>query len=47
MSENQNPSTPSYINRVLSSDALKKGAATALAGLVVAAITEALFPSES
>jgi len=38
-----NPSN--YFVRVISNDAAKKAAATALAGLVVAAVSEALWPS--
>ncbi|WP_437649280.1 hypothetical protein [Sorangium sp. So ce362] len=34
-----------YIIRVLTADATKKGAATAVAGLLVAAISEAIWPS--
>jgi hypothetical protein len=43
------PSNPSdaapYVIRVLTADATKKGAAAAVAGLLVAAISEAIWPS--
>lgn len=45
--QNNGSDQKSYFVRVFTSDTAKKGAATALAGLVVAAITEAIFPSES
>ncbi|WP_437931102.1 hypothetical protein WMF37_18370 [Sorangium sp. So ce291] len=34
-----------YIVRVLTADAAKKGAAAAVAGLLVAAVSEAIWPS--
>lgn len=43
----QNPSAAvPYVLRVLTADATKKGAAAAVAGLLVAAISEAIWPSE-
>jgi hypothetical protein len=50
-----NPSTPStpppaggsFITRVLNADSTKKGAAAAIAGVLVAVISEALWPSEA
>lgn len=47
MSESTDNTTPAvpYVIRVLHSDATKKGAAAALAGVLVAAITEAIWPS--
>ena len=42
--ENPTPAVP-YVIRVLQSDATKKGAAAAIAGVLVAAVTEALWPS--
>lgn len=42
--ENATSAVP-YVIRVLHSDATKKGAAAALAGVLVAAITEAIWPS--
>ena len=43
-----NPAPPggSFIARVLNADSTKKGAAAALAGVLVAVISEALWPSE-
>ena len=38
------PATP-FVLRVLSADSTKKGAAAAVAGLLVAAISEAIWPS--
>ena len=39
-----NPAVP-YVIRVLTADATKKGAAAAVAGLLVAAISEAIWPT--
>jgi hypothetical protein len=44
------PSTPGasatpYVLRVLSADSTKKGAAAAIAGLLVAVVSEAIWPS--
>ena len=36
----------SFISRVLANDALKKGVAGAVAGILVSVAIEALFPSE-
>ena len=41
---NPNDAVP-YVIRVLTADATKKGAAAAVAGLLVAAISEAIWPS--
>jgi len=41
----QVPEAPSYISRVLNNDSTRKGAAAALAGLFVAVVSEALWPS--
>lgn len=38
------PATP-YVMRVLTADSTKKGAAAAIAGLLVAVISEAIWPS--
>ncbi|WP_437723729.1 hypothetical protein [Sorangium sp. So ce861] len=38
------PTTP-FIIRVISADSTKKGAAAAMAGLLVAAVSEAIWPS--
>ena len=49
---NQNPNDPdaqeerSYISRVFDNDSAKKGAAAAIAGVVVAVVQEALWPSK-
>ncbi len=40
------PGSAPYLVRVFSNDSLKKGVAAALAGLLVAGITEAIWPSE-
>lgn len=40
-------SGPSLMSRVLSSDAAKKGIASAVAGVLVAVISEVIWPSES
>ena len=39
------PAALSYMVRVLNNDSLKKGAAAAVAGLLVAAVSEAIWPS--
>jgi hypothetical protein len=39
-----NPATP-FVLRVLNSDSTKKGAAAAIAGLLVAVVSEAIWPS--
>lgn len=39
--------TETFVSRVIKNDALKKGAAAGLAGLLVAVVTEALWPTES
>ena len=44
VSSNTVPAAP-YVVRVLSADSTKKGAAAALAGVLVAAVTEALWPT--
>jgi len=41
------PGASSYRSRVLQSDAFKKGAAAGFAGLVVALVTEAMWPTSS
>ena len=41
---NSNPAVP-FIARVLQNDSLKKGVAAAVAGLLVAAVSEAIWPS--
>lgn len=42
---NPAPGTP-FVVRVLNADSTKKGAAAAIAGLLVAVVSEALWPSE-
>jgi hypothetical protein len=39
------PTALPYVIRVFSNDAVKKGAAAAVAGLLVAAVSEAIWPS--
>ena len=36
---------PSFIDRVLKNDSARRGLATAAAGIVIAVVTEALWPS--
>jgi hypothetical protein len=36
---------PSFINRVVSNDSFKRGIGTAVAGILVAAVVEAIWPS--
>ena len=38
-------SNPSFISRVIGSEVLKKGAATAVTSILVAIVSEALWPS--
>ena len=53
MSTNNNAPTPNnttdapYLSRVLDNDALKKGVAAAAAGVLIAVITEAIWPSDA
>ncbi len=54
MPTNSTASSPSntttssnYVSRVLDNDALKKGVAAAAAGVLVAVITEAIWPSDA
>ena len=54
MSINNNASSPTnntpdapYLSRVLDNDALKKGVAAAAAGVLIAVITEAIWPSDA
>ncbi len=39
------PSQPSFISRVIANDAVKKGLAGAAAGLLVAVVSEAIWPT--
>lgn len=38
--------SPSYLSRVMNNDAVKKGLAGAAAGLLVAVVSEAIWPSK-
>lgn len=38
---------PSFITRIISNDAARKGIAAAVAGVIVAAISETLWPSDT
>ena len=39
------PASPNFFSRVLSSDPFRKGVAAALAGAIVATLSEVLWPS--
>ncbi len=39
-----NPDGPTYIERVVQHDSTRKGAAAAVAGILIAAVSEALWP---
>ena len=43
---NDSSTTDSFFSRMLTNDALRKGVAAALAGVIVAAVSETLWPSE-
>ena len=45
MSEIDTPTDPSFFTRLLNNDAAKEGLATAVAGILIAAITEVVWPS--
>jgi hypothetical protein len=45
MSNTPDSQSPSFFDRIISNDAAKKGLAGAVAGLLVAVVTEALWPS--
>ena len=48
MPDNNTPNNdPSFFDRILSNDAAKKGLATAVAGVLIAAVTELVWPSNS
>jgi len=47
MSEIDTPNDPSFFTRIINNDAAKKGLATAIAGILIAVVTEALWPSSS
>jgi hypothetical protein len=42
-----NPASPSFFSRVFSNDAAKKGVAGAIAGMLVAVVTEVLWPNNA
>lgn len=45
-SSNLAPASAPFIIRVMNADSTKKGAAAAIAGLLVAVVSEAIWPSE-
>ena len=45
MSDIDTPTDPSFFARLLNNDAAKKGLATAVAGVLIAAVTELVWPS--
>jgi len=48
MPDNNTPNNdPSFFDRIISNDAAKKGLATAIAGVLIAAVTELVWPSNS
>jgi len=47
MSEIDPPNDPSFLTRLINNDAAKKGLATAIAGILIAVITEVVWPSSS
>jgi hypothetical protein len=46
MSDHTNDTSPSFVSRILANDSAQKGAAAAIAGVLVAVIQEALWPSK-
>lgn len=40
-----NNTAPSFINRLISNDSARRGVAAAVAGVIVAAISETLWPT--
>ena len=46
MSEIDTPNDPSFFARIIANDAAKKGLATAIAGVLIAAVTELVWPSK-
>ena len=47
MSDIDTPNNPSFFDRLMNNDAAKKGLATAVAGVLIAAVTELVWPSNS
>lgn len=45
MSANNNVPPPSFFNRVVGNDAARKGVASAVVGILVAVVSEAIWPS--
>lgn len=45
MPENNGAPTPGFLDRLMANDAAKKGIATAVAGVLIAAVTELVWPS--
>ncbi len=45
MSNTPDSESPSFFSRIISNDAAKKGLAGAVAGLLVAVVTEVLWPT--
>lgn len=45
--KNNTPEAMSLVSRIAANDALKKGIAGAIAGALVATVTEVLWPSDS
>jgi hypothetical protein len=39
------PTSPSFVNRIIANDSAKKGVAAALAGVLIAVVQEAIWPS--
>jgi len=47
VSDMSNPASPSFFSRVFSNEAAKKGVAGAIAGMLVAVVTEVLWPNNA
>ena len=45
MNNDNQSSAPGYLERVIQNDTVRKGLAGALAGVLIAAVTEAVWPS--
>ena len=44
MSTNTDPSSPTFFSRIFQNDAARKGVAGAVAGILVAVVSEVLWP---